>query len=347
MQILALLEDPIIVWGLVVVTIGIRVFWLKVLRPVLTPPAPEVVPRGKRQREPEPAAKAVKPKPKDMTLEVIDTVLIALILVFGLVRPYMLQTFFIPSSSMEPTLLGPYDPAKDEQFAGTQVKGGKRSGDKLIANKFVLRFRPPRRGEVIVFKPPVEAYVGNDPNLQMRYLLEQKPELISRHLPDLADAEKQRMLSSLPRLPVRLDDFIKRVIAVPGDHIRIKKDGDVYINGKPQTEPYVLTGLAHSTIDFPRKAPTMTIETAHGSSTSFFMGSIVMALYDRDLYARRIAPHVVEGDFIVPDNSVFVMGDNRSARGSFDSRYWGIVPFENIRGLAISTFWPPNRLKVL
>jgi hypothetical protein len=49
-----------------------------------------------RQTHPLPAAN-LAPRAKDATLEVIDTIIIALVLVFGIVRPFFMQTFFIPS----------------------------------------------------------------------------------------------------------------------------------------------------------------------------------------------------------------------------------------------------------
>jgi len=47
---------------------------------------------------------------------------------------------------------------------------------------------------------------------------------------------------------------------------------------------------------------------------------------------------------IVPDDSFFVLGDNRP--NSSDSRYWGFVPRENVVGRAWIVFWPLNRIRI-
>jgi len=57
------------------------------------------------------------------------------------------------------------------------------------------------------------------------------------------------------------------------------------------------------------------------------------------------APPNYEGTWIIPEDSLFVLGDNRNS--SSDSHRWGMVPEENVIGKALIVYWPPNSWKYL
>jgi signal peptidase I len=100
-------------------------------------------------------------------------------------------------------------------------------------------------------------------------------------------------------------DFIKRVIGLPGETVEVREK-KVYVNGQPLDEPYV-----HFL------QPPSTNSEFH-ETTSFDV---------RERY----------GPVTVPPNQYFVMGDNRD--NSQDSRYWGFLPRENVKGKALVIYW--------
>jgi signal peptidase I len=118
--------------------------------------------------------------------------------------------------------------------------------------------------------------------------------------------------------------FVKRVVGMPGDHLRLinKK---VYINGSPLQEPFVqyITAERQSyRDDFPR-----TDSPAFGVTARWW---------------QEMRKLVEDKQLIVPEDSYFVLGDNRD--NSQDSRYWGFVPRENIIGRPLLIYWSASNL---
>ncbi|MFB3826677.1 MAG: signal peptidase I [Bryobacteraceae bacterium] len=120
------------------------------------------------------------------------------------------------------------------------------------------------------------------------------------------------------RYPVDIrQTFVKRVIGVPGDRIRLINK-QLYLNGKKMDEPYVYhkTEYIDSYRDnFPSEP------NAHVSESAQVM----------------LEKYVQNGEVVVPEGGYFAMGDNRDS--SLDSRYWGFVPRDNIIGKPLIIYW--------
>ena len=120
------------------------------------------------------------------------------------------------------------------------------------------------------------------------------------------------------RYPVDIKQtFVKRVIGVPGDRIRLVNK-QVYRNGEKLYEPY--TFFKTDYIDPYRDN---------------FPAMPNMQVLSRGV--DMLEHNLVNGEVVVPPDSYFAMGDNRDL--SLDSRYWGFVPRENIVGKPLIIYW--------
>lgn len=142
------------------------------------------------------------------------------------------------------------------------------------------------------------------------------PGPVSRHLLPYDDVKRGDII--VFRYPVDIrQTFVKRAIGVPGDRIRVVNK-EVYLNGVKLNEPYKVnkTDYIDSYRDnFPGEPNSMVDQRA----------------------IDMLQNHVVNGEVVVPSNSIFAMGDNRDS--SLDSRYWGFVPRENIIGKPLIIYW--------
>ena len=122
-------------------------------------------------------------------------------------------------------------------------------------------------------------------------------------LPDRPVKRGDVVVFKYPEDPER--DFIKRVIGLPGETVQVKAK-KIFINDQPLDEPYV-----HY------EQPPLRVPDRNEVTSSDV----------REEY----------GPVTVPEDHYFVMGDNRD--NSQDSRYWGFLPRDYIKGRALLVYW--------
>ncbi|MBC8143209.1 MAG: signal peptidase I [Armatimonadetes bacterium] len=241
--------------------------------------------------------------------ETCDTVNFVAVLAFLLIRPFAAQAFFIPSESMEQTLL---------------VK------DRLIVNKFSYRIWEPTRGDVVVFEAPLVATDG-EPNVDFIKRLIGTPgdtiqvkaaQIIVDGEPIDANGFSNSTVHDYLRERMGLIDepikFYSDYVLVNGKRKVTKKEigqllgrssaiieivpGQVILNGKSLVEPYT------------NEDPD----------------------YDFGSYEDPSKP------LKLGENELFMMGDNRNH--SKDSHVWGPLERKQVVGHAVVLFWPPSRV---
>src|SRR5437870_9548975 len=181
-------------------------------------------------------------------------------------------------------------------------------GDHLLVNKFVftpglqLPFLPQRdilRGDIIVFKYPGNPY----------------------------DKERDTHEDNIPFKV----NYVKRVIGLPGDTVEVK-GVHVFINGQPLPEHIIIA----RNVD--EKAPLQILEETPRQGNEPYD---VYYFPDKDndhMQPSRDFHFALNGKPTrIPENSYFVMGDDRD--NSLDSRAWGFVPRDLIIGRAMFVYW--------
>ena len=165
--------------------------------------------------------------------------------------------------------------------------------------------------------------------------------------------------------------FIKRVIGVPGDHLRLE-GGQVFINDTPVDQSFITASgeVQPEPVDFPVVTQrdgqvdgfSIGFDTINGvalpqqlplnffrpeplpitdPAVQLYYGSTVETLKPVPDDAPEGEPFIL--DVVIPENHYFVMGDNRAEGGSEDSKYFGPVPSIAIAGRASAVIWPPRR----
>ena len=204
----------------------------------------------------------IDPKAKEI-LEWVYCIIIAVVLAL-LVRYFVGTPTIVKQPSMYPTL---------------------KENQRLWLNRWDRTLKKmPQRGDIITFEAPSEMYLtesqieANDVIAKYEY---EPKSVVGKFVYYVLEISKT--------------SYIKRVIALPGEHVEIK-DGKVYINGEEFKEDYLQPGVV----------------------TDLSKGEL--------------------SDFVVPENCVFAMGDNRSQ--SIDCRAFGCIPLEKIESKVFIRFWP-------
>ena len=241
----------------------------------------------------------------------IESIITAIVLVL-IIQRFYLGNFMVPTGSMEPTIM---------------------PKDRLFGNMVSYKFRVPKREEIVVFKEPIQNKVL----------------------------------------------YTKRIMGLPGEHVCIK-DNYLYINNnKIESRNYSPLGdLGNNTWIVPKKGDKVTIIPG-GNYTEEYMrrninvgriqdillqnpGEIKEAIPSLEFYVngertgmildlvhdKKVIKDLMDGKTIettLEDDYYLALGDNTN--GSYDSRMWGFVKEDRIRGKAFVRFWPINKIKLL
>ncbi len=307
-----------------------------------------------------------KPKEeKGFIREWIETI-IFVVAMWLIITEFIIQNFFIPSSSMESTLL---------------------INDRIFVNRFIYRLFDVERNEIIVFRFPLDSVYPSNPAHFIKFPL--TPIFVNKKPAGLTNI----FLYHRPR------DFIKRAVGLPGDTIEMINK-TLYVNGKISTLPEAANCDNRifferdyfGPVKIPKKGDIIEFSKLNlfelyciekyfaGKKMEFsfrfgftvdntiYEDTIITAVQSdtQSTLVRYLAVEVLRlknhshsiihrvsdvkingisvGNYTMPEDCYIALGDNRD--NSHDSRFWGYVPASIIKGKPMFIYWPLTRLKI-
>jgi signal peptidase I len=299
--------------------------------------------------------------------EILESGIIAIVLVFLIIRPFVVQAYFIPSPSMEPTLLG-----------------DNGTGDRILVNKFDYRLHSPHDDNVVVFLAPPEAMAGN-PDFIKRLIgvPGDRIQVISGqitvngnvfHHADVRRALAQAGILGDPAEQATNEGnidydsqatyhikFVPNGVDVNDNsgHTRLIgkselaqlltrfstypvqiRPGEVIRNGKVLSEPFIAEDPDYDLIISHGEPLKHDYNPMDGPEYRGEVGGeeqqISQAQYDQ--WSTQPTEPIPAGHFLM-------MGDNRN--DSNDSTNWGLLQSRRVVGQAQFIFWPPSRMGLI
>ena len=326
--------------GLTETLANLNIFWILAIITVLT------VLRLALVRVKNPTARSAA--------EIFESGMIAVALVFLIIRPFILQAFYIPSPSMEPTLLG-----KDN------------SGDRILVNKFEYRTEKPHRDDVVVFRAPLAATRPDLPDDSefIKRLIALPGDRLEVHSGYMMVGGKRINHPELRRELAKAGVFGPEAQALgdvdQADHHAKYVEGGVLADTRLVTTTElakIFTGMESSPVlvhpgfvilngvtlkePFIAEDPDYDLKINNGESLKHDYGdSEGWSLDGQAIPQDQFTTLWADPTQPLPAARYMMMGDNRN--DSKDSTVWGPLEAGRVVGRAQFIFWPLSRLGVI